>query len=63
MPKTTVLNSTILVLIPVRFTAVSRYTGIRYTGIGSPNRDTVLVIWHRHVPYVVVFVFLEFVDT
>jgi len=32
-----VLNSTIPVLIPARFAVVSRYTGIWYIGIGSPN--------------------------
>jgi len=35
---------------------------ITAAGFGRDS-DTILVTWHRHVPYVVDFVFLEFVDT
>jgi len=31
--------------------------------ITASDRGTIWVIWLRHVPYVVVFVFAEFVDT
>jgi len=33
------------------------------TGNRNSDHDTILTIWRQHVPYVVVFVFLEFVDT
>jgi len=39
IPKTTVLDSTIPVSIPPTFTAVSRYSVYRYTGIGGPNAN------------------------
>jgi len=35
---------------------------ITAAGFGR-DRDSILAIWRRHVRYVVVFVFLEFVDT
>jgi len=50
-PKTCVLSNRNLV-----------FEVITVSGFGR-DRDTILAIWRRHVPYVVGFVFVEFVDT